>query len=112
MTTFRKTVSAAALATAFVAGAAIPSWAGTLPVNSNAMKSEGSVVQARWHGGWGHHGGWVPGAIFGGIAAGIAGATIADGPYYGYYDGPYAYDYPYGYGGPYYRGPYVYGPRW
>jgi hypothetical protein len=62
-------------------------------------------IQARWVG----HRGWGPGAVIGGIAAGIAGAAIADGAY-GYYApyGPYAFEEPgyiHGYG-PYWGGPY------
>jgi hypothetical protein len=101
-----KRASAALLATTIVA---VPSWAGAAPVNAGAMKSanaHGGVIQARWAG---HRFGWGPGAVVGGIAAGIAGAAIADGAY-GYYApyGPYAYDEPgyvYGYG-PYWGGPY------
>jgi hypothetical protein len=108
MNTFGRRVSTTALAATMVIGALVPSMAGPLPANSAAIKSQGSVAieQARWVG----HRGWGPGLVFGGIAAGLAGAAIADGVY-----GPYAYGYgpyAYGYDAPdpyvYYRG----GPYW
>jgi hypothetical protein len=105
MTLISKLASAVLLAATMVA---VPSWAGAAPMNAGAMKSADTnpIVQARWVG---HRGGWGPGAVVGGIAAGIAGAAIADGAY-GYYGpyGPYAYyepGYVYGYG-PYWGGPY------
>ena len=113
MNTFGKIAGATALAATMLAGTLAPSWAGALPVNSGAMQSQGTgqdtgVIQARWGG----RGGWGPGLIVGGVAAGLAGAAIAGayGPYgYGY--GPYAYDYPaYGYAP--YDGYYGYGPYW
>jgi len=113
MNTFGKIAGATALAATMLAGTLAPSWAGALPVNSGAMQSQGTgqdtgVIQARWGG----RGGWGPGLIVGGVAAGLAGAAIAGayGPYgYGY--GPSAYDYPaYGYAP--YDGYYGYGPYW
>lgn len=107
MNLFSKQASAALLATTIVA---IPSWVSAAPVNAELMKSSDAhgITQARWVG---HRFGFGPGAVIGGIAAGIAGAAIADGAYgYYYAPGPYAYyDEPgvvvYGYG-PYWGGPY------
>jgi hypothetical protein len=47
-------------------------------------------AEARWHGGWHHHGGWGWGGFGWGFAPGFAIGFGA--PYYGgYYGGPYAY---------------------
>jgi hypothetical protein len=102
MNLVRIRASAALLATIVVA---VPSWAGAAPLNAGVMKSADShnMIQVRWAG---RRLGWGPGAVVGGIAAGIAGAAIADGTY-GYYApfGPYEPGYVYGYG-PYWGGPY------
>jgi hypothetical protein len=105
MRTFTTTASAMALVGTMITSLSAAS-AGTLPVNSaNAKPADsGQVIQARFVG---HGRAFFPGAVIGGIAAGIAGAAIADGAY-GYY-GPYPYGYYYP---PGYYGPYPYGPYW
>jgi hypothetical protein len=106
MRTFTTTASAIALVGTMLTGLSAAS-AAALPVNS-AKLADGQLIQARFV----HRGrGFFPGAVVGGLAAGIIGSAIADGAY-GYY-GPYPYGYygygPYPYGGPYW-GPYPY--RW
>jgi hypothetical protein len=106
MRTITTTASAMALVGAMMASLSVAS-AGTLPVNSTIAKPAdgGQVIQARFVG----HGRAFPGAVVGGIAAGIIGSAIANGAYGGPY--PYGYYYPPGYYGPYpygYYGPYPY----
>jgi hypothetical protein len=107
MNTFSKIAGATALAATMLTGTLGSSWAGAVPTNVGTVKStpDAGVVPVRW----GHRGWWGPGAIIGGVAAGLAGAAVAEGVY-----GPYAYGpYPYGaYDYDYYPGPYYYGPHW
>ena len=116
MNTFGKIAGATALAATMLTGTLGSSWAGAVPTNVGTVKStqDAGVVPVRWVG---HRGGfWGPGAIIGGVAAGLAGAAAygAYGPYaYGPYPyGGYAYDYDYN-SGPYYYGPHRrYYQRW
>ena len=107
MNTFSKIAGATALAATMLAGTLGSSWAGAVPTNVGTVKAtqDAGVVPVRW----GHRGWWGPGAIIGGVAAGLAGVAVAEGVY-----GPYAYGpYPYGaYDYGYYPGPYYYGPHW
>jgi hypothetical protein len=107
MNTFSKIAGATALAATMLTGTLGSSWAGAVPTDVGTVKStqDADVVPVRW----GHRGWWGPGAIIGGVAAGLAGAAVAEGVY-----GPYAYGpYPYGaYDYDYYPGPYYYGPHW
>jgi hypothetical protein len=106
-----KIVGAAALTA--VTGSIAPAWAGPLPVTSPSVSTatastDSGLIKARWVGrGWG----WGPGAVVGGIAAGVIGGAIAADEW-GY--GPYPYGY--GYAPAYYGGPYYYGgwggPYW
>jgi hypothetical protein len=91
-----------------ITGALAPAWAGALPANPHALTAtnDGNVIKARWV----HHR-WFPGAVVGGLAAGIIGSAIA-GSAYPYYE-PYPYGYAYDpYYGPYYPGPYWRYHRW
>lgn len=110
MNTFSNIAGATTLAATILTGTLGPSWAGAVPTNVGAVKSTeaAGVVPVRWAG---HRGGWWgPGAIIGGVAAGLAGAAIAEGVYGPYAYGPYPYGaYAYDYG--YYPGPYD-GPYW
>src|SRR5712664_3571931 len=92
MSILRKAAIAACVAAGALTTGALTAAAGPLPTNIAAVKTAAStdVVQARWggHGGWGHGGGWgrgggwgggrgwgggwFPGAVVGGLAAGLA----------------------------------------
>jgi len=116
MSILRKAAIAACVAAGALAIGALTAAAGPLPTNIAAMKTAAStdVVQARWgghggwggggwgRGGWGRGGGWFPGAVVGGLAAGLALGS------YGYGYG-YPYDYGYGGYGGYYPASYGYG---
>jgi hypothetical protein len=116
MTTMNRFACAICLGGSLLAAATLPAAAGALPTSVATLRSAdaGDVTQVRWggHGGW--HGGWhggrggfFPGAVIGGLAAGIIGSAAygAYDPYYygGYYGGGYYPSYAY-YGAPYYYG--------
>ena len=88
-----------------------PTWAAPVAGSTTAVKSAAPAgitdVRYRRHG-------WGPGAVFGGLAAGIIGAGIAaTAPRYYYYDDPGYYGGPYAYyGDPYWGGPYPYRYRY
>ncbi len=96
-------VFSACVAGTLMISAAAPSWAAPVLSNSAAVKSAvaGDVVDVHWRG---------RGAVWGGVAAGLALGAIAGAaaarPYY--YDPGYAY---YGYPAPYYAPSYDYVPE-
>jgi hypothetical protein len=114
MSTFGRIASTAAIAATMIGGGLAPSWAGALPANPdlvnavNSGNSDSRVIKARWI----RHR-FFPGAVVGGIAAGIVGSAIASSAYPYYEPYPYGYGYAYDpYDGPYYPGPYWRYHRW
>lgn len=118
MTSTAKKTIVLGLVGALTMAAASPTWAAPVPSSTAAVKAAAAVPTTEvryWHRGFG------PGAVFGGLALGLAGTALA-APYY--YSEPYGYGYGYGpryYGPGYYGygpsyaygpGPYAYGPRW